>query len=91
MDKYTKERLAFMLKLDAKCYYRYVHPPWDNVKIDGNIEMQYLFTTIVSNDLVPYGYLKRKLVVLPITIRNGTVELIPIANRYLMKSGISNH
>lgn len=38
----------------------FVHPPWNAVKLEGNIEKEYLFTTVISNDLVPFGCIKRR-------------------------------
>lgn len=50
--------------------------PWNKIKLKGNVESQFLFSTILSNDLVPFGYLRRRLLVLPVFIKKGKVELI---------------
>lgn len=50
--------------------------PWNNVKIDGNVEKQFIFTTILSKDVIPFGYLKRRLVVLPVLIHDNKTKLI---------------
>lgn len=55
---------------------RNAKPPWNKIKMYGNVESQFIYTTILSNDLVPFGYLKRRLLVLPILVTKGGVELI---------------
>jgi len=50
--------------------------PWKNVMIEGNIDRDFLFNTILSNDLLPFGSIKRSLVFLPIFVKNSKVQLI---------------
>ena len=49
-------------------YNKYAKAPWDQVKIEGNVDKQFLFNTILSTDIVPFGCMKRHLVFLPIFI-----------------------
>ena len=55
--------------------------PWSKIKMEESVEEQFIFTTIVSNDIVPFGYRRKKLVVFPVFIKNGTTELILSSNQ----------
>lgn len=48
--------------------------PW-NIKLSGNVNKKFLYNTILSTDLIPFGHLRRRLIVLPILNRNK-VEMI---------------
>lgn len=50
--------------------------PWSEITMEENVDKEFLFTTIVSNDLIPFGYRRRKLLVLPVLLKNGTPKLI---------------
>jgi hypothetical protein len=50
--------------------------PWDSIIMEGNIEKQFIFTTLLSKDIVPFTYLKRRIVALPILVNNNKIELI---------------
>lgn len=52
------------------------HKPWKKVKLEGNVGREFLFNTVVATDLVPFGIIKRRLVFLPIFIKNNKVEMI---------------
>jgi len=51
-------------------------PPWDKTRVQGNVERQFVFTSILSKDVVPFGYLRRRLVVLPVLVKGGNIVLI---------------
>ena len=60
-------------------YNKYAKFPWSEVKITGNIDKQFLFNTILSTDIVPFGCMKRHLVFLPIFV-DKTVKIINNSN-----------
>ena len=51
-------------------------PPWDKIKLSGNIESKYIFGTIIGEDLVPFGIRKLRIVVLPITFQRDKISII---------------
>jgi hypothetical protein len=55
---------------------KYAKAPWDKIKLSGNVEREFLYNSILSTDMIPFGYLKRRLVFLPVFVRNSTVELV---------------
>lgn len=55
--------------------HRLAKPPYDKLTMRGTVESKFLYATLLSTDLVPFGYLKFRLVVLPI---------IPSGNHYLL-------
>ncbi len=54
-------------------------PPWDKVKLSGNVEIPFLFATMLSTDLVPFGYVRVRPVVLPVFLEKGRFSMIPNA------------
>ncbi|WP_100182699.1 N-6 DNA methylase [Candidatus Nitrosotenuis aquarius] len=50
--------------------------PWNKIKITGNLDKQFLFNSILSTDLIPFGSLRRHLVFLPVFMNNGKIKLI---------------
>ena len=50
--------------------------PWSEIKMENNVERDFLFSTIVSSDIVPFAYRKRKLIVLPVLIENNNAKII---------------
>ncbi len=51
-------------------------PPWDTVKLEGNISSEFLFATLLGEDIVPFGYLRARPVFLPIYLQKGKFTLI---------------
>ncbi len=41
-------------------------PPWTNLVFQGAVEAEFLYATLLSTDLVPFGHLPVRMVVLPI-------------------------
>jgi hypothetical protein len=70
------------LGIDPKCptieklYNRQAKHPWKSVPMHGRVEKQFFFTTLLSENLVPFGYLKRSLIVLPVFVTNDKVTLV---------------
>jgi len=60
---------------------KYLRPPWDKVKMDGNVEKEFLFNTLVATHLVPFGIITRKLIFLPIFIKGGKIEMVSAADQ----------
>ena len=50
--------------------------PWNKIKMESNVESDFLFSTIISNDLVPFGHRMKKLIVLPVLVNRNNIEII---------------
>ena len=50
--------------------------PWKNFSLEGNVEQNFFFTTLLSKNLVPFGYSKRSLIVLPVLLDDQNVSMI---------------
>ena len=66
------------------------HMPWKKIIMEGNVEHEFLFTSISSKMIIPFGYLNRQLVLLPILSNNGNgIKMIKdhsqieIQNKYI--------
>ena len=55
---------------------RFAKKPWSELLLDGNVAKKFLFNTIVATDLVPFGILQRRLVFLPILIKDNKIEIL---------------
>ncbi|MBI4641436.1 MAG: hypothetical protein HY731_12125, partial [Candidatus Tectomicrobia bacterium] len=49
---------------------------YQDVKLEGNVESQFLYATLLSTDLLPFGHLDYRLVVLPIELQGDHYKLI---------------
>ena len=54
--------------------------PWDKIKLNGNIEKQFLVTTLLSKDIVPFGNLARRMIALPLLF-NDDIKLLSSYNQ----------
>ncbi len=45
---------------------RNAKPPWDKVRMRGNVEREFLYPVVLATDLVPFGVIEPHLAVLPI-------------------------
>ena len=67
------------------------HIPWKEIIMEGNIEHEFLFTTIPSKMIIPFSYLDKQLIVLPILLNNNKIEMIDshsqieIQNKHISK------
>lgn len=52
------------LEQDAK-------PPWKGLRVDGAVESEFLFATLLSKHMLPFGWLKLSLIVLPLIEHEG--------------------
>jgi len=50
--------------------------PYRDVRIEGNIEARFIFATLLSTDLLPFGHLDHRMVVLPIEAEGDRYNLI---------------
>jgi len=56
---------------------RIAKDPW-NVEIEGNVEADFIYATLLGEDLVPFGYVKLRPVVLPIRPLSSSYELLDV-------------
>lgn len=52
--------------------------PYRDVKIQGNVESRFLYATLLSTELLPFGHLNYRLVVLPIESEGDQYKLIDV-------------
>jgi len=50
--------------------------PYQNLRMDGNVESPFLYATLLATDLLPFGHLDFRLLVLPIEPAGRTYRLI---------------
>jgi len=51
--------------------------PWQNTRLQGEVEAQYLYATMLSRQLLPFGFTSLSLVVLPLQESSTLVEGLP--------------
>ncbi len=79
-------------------------PPWKDIVLQGSMDIEFLFATLLSDDLVPFGWRRLSLVVLPLkdkavwsfrdAFRHGKSELfkwIEKAEEYWKERAKSGH
>jgi len=56
---------------------RKAKPPWKELTMKGEVEAPFLYATLLDDDLVPFGYRRLRLVVLPIELgTDGRARLV---------------
>lgn len=50
-------------------------PPWSKILMEGEVESNFLFYSVLGSDLVPFGTINVHMAVLPIIIENGVLEI----------------
>ncbi|MDG6978464.1 MAG: hypothetical protein JRN58_05220 [Nitrososphaerota archaeon] len=67
--------------------------PWDKVRISGPVERQFLFATALGDDLIPFGILHYKSIVLPVIVERGRLTMIegPAKAQSLGYPALSNY
>jgi hypothetical protein len=55
-------------------------PPWNGIVIEGNVEKKFIFDTILATDIVHFGNLRNRLIVLPILENKGKYEIVSDSN-----------
>lgn len=46
-------------------------PPWKGLRLEGSVEARFLYATLLGDDLVPFGWRRLRLVVLPVREEPG--------------------
>jgi hypothetical protein len=54
-------------------------PPYQDMKFQGNVESNFLYGTLLSTDLIPFGHLGYRLVVLPIEPQENHYKLVEVS------------
>jgi len=52
--------------------------PWRGIELRGNVEADFIYATLLGGDIVPFGFSKIRLVVLPIEARTTGYRLIDV-------------
>ncbi|GBD11748.1 hypothetical protein HRbin23_01425 [bacterium HR23] len=56
---------------------RQAKPPWKGLQMQGEVEAAFLYATLLGDDLVPFGYRRLHLVVLPVQAgQDGRLRLV---------------
>lgn len=56
--------------------------PWKTIIMNGNVESEFLHSTIISSDIVPFGHIKKRLVLLPLFVdSDNTIEMLTSYNQ----------
>ncbi|MGA8848203.1 MAG: N-6 DNA methylase [Dehalococcoidia bacterium] len=50
--------------------------PWQNIHLEGEVEAQYLYATILGRQLLPFGYTELSLVVLPLEDKPNGLSVV---------------
>lgn len=50
--------------------------PWNGIKLEGRVERQFLFATVVAEDLLPFAVRQLRLVVLPLAVRDDRFVML---------------
>jgi len=50
--------------------------PWDTIRMQGNIEAEFLYATLLGHDLVPFGYTRLRPIVLPVLRQGDRLTLL---------------
>lgn len=62
----------------AQDIYRTSKHPWQ-VEISGLAELEFIYSTLLSWEMVPFGYLGLRLVILPVKKVNSNIEVLDVA------------
>ena len=54
--------------------------PYRDLRLDGNVETRFLYATLLSTDLLPFGHLNYRLAVLPIEPEEDHHKLVDAAD-----------
>jgi hypothetical protein len=55
---------------------RQAKAPWKDISMSGNVEAEFLYATLPFGDLVPFGYTRLRLVVLPLLREEDRLTLV---------------
>jgi len=74
-DKFGINSEAPLLKTDDTIKFK---EPWDSIIINENVEKEFIYSTLLSREMVPFGYLKMNMIVLPILPDNERYKILDI-------------
>ena len=67
-------------------------PPWKGLRVQGTVHDDYLFATLQSKNLLPFGYQRLKMVALPIRVlTNRRLEVMHGLDAFAEKGHISSY
>jgi len=52
--------------------------PWDKVRLEGNVEADFIYATLLGGDIIPFGYVTLRPVVLPIKLHQNKYALLDV-------------
>lgn len=55
---------------------RQAKQPWKDIRLTGSVEADFLFATLLSDNMLPFGWRRLSLIVLPVAEKKGTLEMI---------------
>lgn len=55
-------------------------PPWNRIRLSGNVHGRYLFATLIGQDLLPFAHFPPRLVVLPTFIQEESLKMLSSHN-----------
>lgn len=62
-------------------------PPWKGTRFAGNVESQFIYATLLGGDIIPFGYIKLRPVVLPVELTTKGYRLLSL--RALSEDGFT--
>lgn len=63
---------------------KYLRPPWKELSISGSVEKEFLYATLLSRDLLPFGVRDMRLVVVPLQVTQRSMgEATQVEGRIL--------
>lgn len=64
---------------------RFTKKRWKNIELEGRVEKEYVFHTILGKDLIPFGYVQLRAVIIPMEVAADKHILLTVDN--LRKKG----
>ena len=65
-------------------------PPWKGIRLQGTVHNDYVYATLLSKHLLPFGFQKLNMVALPVRVRpDGKLELLHEVSSFADKGHIS--
>jgi type I restriction-modification system DNA methylase subunit len=66
---------GFITAQTSKEILKVVKPPW-KVELKGKIESQFIYSTLLAQEIMPFGYLKLRPIILPVINSNGRFQVL---------------
>lgn len=84
VDIIMKDNNLVFVETSHEIYESGSKEPW-KVKMSGQIEENFIFSTIIGNEIIPFGYMKTRAVVLPVIILDDRYKILDVPE--LKKNG----